>query len=78
MRRISHILEEANVTARYMASYGMNNSTSYVEAPRIFGNLQHFLDIDAGREVPFDLMPNFGLGEVIDATPQSLFYTKST
>lgn len=52
-----------------MASYGMNNYPSYVESPGIFGHLQHSLDLDVGRYFPFEIMPNFGLGEVIDASP---------
>lgn len=55
--------------ARYMADYKIYNMTSYVLAHDIFGNLQHFWDIESGKTLFFILKINFDLGEVIDASP---------
>lgn len=66
-RIVSWTPVEQNQTARYMAEYGLNNSSFFAEAPHIFGNLQHFLDRDMGLAMPFEIMDNFGLGEVVDA-----------
>lgn len=66
VRRASLVPFELNQTAEYMARYGMDQLSSFVETPGIFGNLQEFLDMDMSHFFPFEILPNFGLGEVID------------
>lgn len=38
-RRVSIIPPAMNTTAEYLATYGLNNLTQFVEAPELFGNL---------------------------------------
>lgn len=45
-RMVSIIPIESNRTAEYMAAYGLDNFSSLVQTPAVFGNLQHFLDRD--------------------------------
>lgn len=71
-RRVSIIPLSMNATAEYMATYGLNNLTQFVEAPVMFDNLQYYLDRDMGLTIPMEIIPNFGIGEVVDEfTPQS-------
>lgn len=67
--RFSIIPPAMNATAEYMASYGLNNLTQFVEAPALFENLQYFLDRDMGLVLPMEIIPNFGLGEVENEPP---------
>lgn len=72
VRQISIIPVELNGTAQYMASYGMERLDALVLAPSSFGNIQHYLDRDMGRAMPypeFELQDNLGEGEVIDPSP---------
>lgn len=67
----SIIYEELNRTAEYLARYGRDNISSFVEASNIFGNLQYFHDRDMGLAFSYPEMkflPNLGDGEVIDGT----------
>ncbi|KAL1806764.1 hypothetical protein ACET3Z_029832 [Daucus carota] len=71
-RRISCVPEHMNASAKYMAVYGLNNLTCLVEAPGVFGDLQHYLDRDMGMVLALpniDILPNFGLGEIEDGPP---------
>lgn len=55
-----------------MAHFGYENKSSLVQAPGVFGDLQHFLNRDIGMALPypeFELLENFGDGEVIDPSP---------
>lgn len=72
VRQVSVIPVERNATARYMASYGMNNLKVLVQAPGVFGNLQYYLERDMGMILPypeFELLDNLGEGEVINFSP---------
>lgn len=69
MRRISHIPMEMNRTTGYMAQYGLERLNSFSLAPGNFGNLLTFLENDMGLGLPFRMEPNFGEGEVINASP---------
>ncbi|WOG81429.1 hypothetical protein DCAR_0100576 [Daucus carota subsp. sativus] len=68
-RIVSWIPVEQNQSAHYLADYGLANVNLFGEVPRTLGNLQHFLDRDMGIAVPFDVMDNLGMGEVVDADP---------
>lgn len=71
-RRISCIPAQMNSTAAYLAEYGMNNLTEFAEAQGLFGDLKYHLDRDMGMVIAapvHEVMPNFGLGEVIDGPP---------
>lgn len=73
-RRISWIPDHMNTLARIMAEYALKNLTSFVElhGPQGFGDLIFYLDRDMGLVIAnpdVELMPNLGLGEVIDGSP---------
>lgn len=77
VRRVSIIPTRMNGTAAYMASYGMQNMSDFVETPEIFGNLQNILNKDMGFALPMAILPNYGEGELFDAptltSPPSLY-----
>ena len=52
-----------------MPEYELENASFFGEVPRSLGNLQHFLERDIGVAVPFEVMDNLGMGEVVDADP---------
>lgn len=70
-RRISVIPLAMNRTAEYMARFGMEIETAFVEAPEIFGNLQHYLDRDMGIALPVEIMSNFGNGNVEEVVTEA-------
>ena len=70
-RQISWVPEHMNDAARYMAEYGLEHFSSFVELPwpETIGNLQFFMDRDMGMIIAnpeVELLPNLGLGEVVD------------
>lgn len=67
--RASLIPNGMNGTAAYKATFGMDNMVTFVAAPGTFGELRNFLNRDMGLDLPFEIEDNFGLGEVIDASP---------
>ncbi|KAL1822717.1 hypothetical protein ACET3Z_009495 [Daucus carota] len=65
-RRISWVPEHMNDAARYMAEYGLEHFSNFVEipGPQPIGNLQFFLDRDMGMVIAnpeIELLPNMGL-----------------
>ncbi|KAL1808902.1 hypothetical protein ACET3Z_025892 [Daucus carota] len=73
-RHISWVPDHMNSPARYMAEYALENLPDYVETPgpHVVGNLQFYLDRDMGMVIAnpeIELLPNMGLGEVIDGSP---------
>ena len=75
-RQISWIPHHMNSAAVFMAKHGMQNLSDLVKLPdaSTMGNLQFFLDRDMGRVLPYpevEVLPNLGLGEVVDAPPSS-------
>lgn len=71
-RNVSLIPVKQNRTAEYMAIYGMENLSSFVEAPVDFENLRYFLDRDMGMALPFpilDVQQFPGMGKVVDVSP---------
>ncbi|KAK1359574.1 hypothetical protein POM88_044048 [Heracleum sosnowskyi] len=68
VRRVSVVPVSLSSTAEYMANYGMQYMAHFVEAPGIFGSLQHFLDRDMGLALPMEVLPNFGEGEVVEGS----------
>ncbi|WOH09190.1 hypothetical protein DCAR_0728645 [Daucus carota subsp. sativus] len=74
-RKLSCIPQHMNATAKYMAEYGLRHMTCFAEAPGIFGDLKYYLERDMGLVLPspiHELVPNFGEGEVEDASPPPL------
>lgn len=69
VRRVAVIPTNMNATAEYMAIYGMQHMTHFVETPGVFGNLHHYLDRDMGLALPMEILPNYGAGDIIDVTP---------
>ena len=75
-RQISWVPEHMNDAARYMAEYGLEHFSSFMELPwpETVGNLQFFMDRDMGMIIAnpeVELLPNLGLGEVVDAPSPS-------
>ncbi|WOH11191.1 hypothetical protein DCAR_0830671 [Daucus carota subsp. sativus] len=72
--RISWIPEHMNEVAAYMAEYGLHHFSSFVEipGPQTVGNLQFLLDRDMGMVIAnpeVELLPNLGMGEIVDGPP---------
>ncbi|KAL1811319.1 hypothetical protein ACET3Z_021384 [Daucus carota] len=80
-RRISWVPEHMNDAARYMAEYGLEHFSNFVEipGPQPIGNLQFFIDRDMGMVIAnpeIELLPNMGLGEVVDGPPPQTMHCK--
>ncbi|WOG89184.1 hypothetical protein DCAR_0208420 [Daucus carota subsp. sativus] len=76
-RKISWIPDHMNSVASHMAEHGLLNMAGLVELPgaSTMGNLKFLLDRDMGRVVSFpevEVMPDMGLGEVVDGPPPPL------
>lgn len=68
-RRLSLVSPKMNATAIYMASYGMEHLSLFVEAPGMFGDLHTYLERDMGLYLPAFMVENiekFDSGEVED------------
>ena len=69
---ISWVPLHMNSVAIFLADFGLENLSVFVEINEKVGNLQFFLDRDMGLVLgapELELAPNLGLGEVIDAPP---------
>ncbi|WOG83242.1 hypothetical protein DCAR_0102417 [Daucus carota subsp. sativus] len=80
-RRISWIPEHMNEAATYLAEYGLHHFSGFVEipGPQTVGNLQFLLDRDMGMVIAnpeVELLPNLGLGEVVDGPPPPATHPK--
>lgn len=66
--KIYTVFATRNRAPAYMAEYALNNCTSLVGVSTPFGNLPEILHLDIGLGPnlnAFEILPNFGLGEVI-------------
>ncbi|KAL1827848.1 hypothetical protein ACET3Z_006260 [Daucus carota] len=71
-KKLSCIPQHMNATAKYMSEYGIRHMTCFAEAPGNFGDLNYYLERDMGLVLAspiHELVPNFGEGEVVDASP---------
>ncbi|KAK1370711.1 hypothetical protein POM88_036803 [Heracleum sosnowskyi] len=67
--RITSVFTTRNRAPMFLAKYGFRHCSGLVEVPYPFGNLVKIVDLDNGMgpHFPaFEIMPNFGLGEVVD------------
>ena len=66
-RAVTRVPVIQNGAAVYLAKFGMDNLTCFVETPGSCGEKQLMIERDMGFMRPLAPQANFGLGEVIDA-----------
>ncbi|WOH09263.1 hypothetical protein DCAR_0728719 [Daucus carota subsp. sativus] len=71
-RTITRVPVSLNGAAVFLAQFGLDNLSCFVETPGSWGEKQLILERDMGRMLTLTPPENFGLGEVIDAEEEQV------